>query len=349
MRVLRPTLYVLLVFSSALLFQCKDDENPDVEVSITADKTTVTFPAAGGNYEVKIASSGDWDVKEKIDWLAATKVNNTLLKVVCDENTGAERSDKVTATIEEESVEITVTQSADEEPSFGSKTIANQTYIENHSITSVPLPEAEGGNGDLTYSLTPNLATGLTFTPATRVLSGTPTAVAAEASYTYTATDEDNDAVTLEFTITVDEDLMPSFTETINDQTYIEGVTITTLNLPVSTTGNAPLVYTVTDLPDGLDFDANSRQISGTPNASTAQVATTYTYTVTDKNNDIATLEFDITIETDAMPTFGAATIANQTYIEGVPITTLNLPVSTTGNAPLVYTVTPDLPGGLSF
>ena len=116
MRVLRPALCALFVFCSVVLFQCKkDDDKPatptGVEVSITADKTTVTFPSKGGNYEVKITSSGDWNVKEEIAWLEATKVDNTLLKVTCEANTGAERSDKVTATIEGESVEITVTQS----------------------------------------------------------------------------------------------------------------------------------------------------------------------------------------------------------------------------------------------
>ena len=116
MRALRPTLCAFLSFFSVLLFQCGNkDEAPavpaDVKVSITAAETTVTFPSAGGNYEVKITSSGDWNVKEEIAWLEATKVDNTLLQVTCEENTGDERSDKVTATIKEESVEITVTQS----------------------------------------------------------------------------------------------------------------------------------------------------------------------------------------------------------------------------------------------
>ena len=114
MRVLLPTL--CLIFGSVLLFQCKKDKDTPaapsgVEVTITSDKTTVTFPSAGGNYEVKITSSGDWNVKEEIAWLEATKVDNTTLKVSCQQNTGASRSDKVTATIEGESVEITVTQS----------------------------------------------------------------------------------------------------------------------------------------------------------------------------------------------------------------------------------------------
>ena len=110
MRVLLPTLCALL-----LLSQCGKKNTPEVppgvEVTITAEETSVTLPAKGGDYEVKITSSGDWNVKEEVDWLEAMKVDNTTLKVTCEENTGDERSDKVTATIEDQSAEITVIQS----------------------------------------------------------------------------------------------------------------------------------------------------------------------------------------------------------------------------------------------
>ena len=83
----------------------------------------------------------------------------------------------------------------------------------------------------LTYSLTKQcgsaLPAGLSFDASTRVLSGTPTDATAEATYVYTATDEDNDPVTLEFDITVEADVPPTFgAETIDDQTYVENVAI---------------------------------------------------------------------------------------------------------------------------
>ena len=75
------------------------------------------------------------------------------------------------------------------------------TLMEGVSASSVTLPAAIGGSGELTYSLTPEVP-GLTFTAATRVLSGTPTA-AGSYSMTYTATDSRDVAASLRFTITV--------------------------------------------------------------------------------------------------------------------------------------------------
>ncbi len=97
----------------------------------------------------------------------------------------------------------------DTAPAFASgATIPNQTYTQDTAIETLTLPEATGGDGTITYVLTPAPPAGLTFDAATRELSGTPTAVATAADYTYTAADADDnmaadDAATLTFTITV--------------------------------------------------------------------------------------------------------------------------------------------------
>ena len=77
------------------------------------------------------------------------------------------------------------------------------------------LPEATDpdANTTLTYTVTPTLPAGLTFTPSTRVLSGTPTAVSASATYTYTASDS-NLSATLTFSIQVSAaNNAPTFTD----------------------------------------------------------------------------------------------------------------------------------------
>ena len=60
-------------------------------------------------------------------------------------------------------------------------------------------------------------------------------------------------------------------------------------------------------------------------------------------------LTFDITIAEDQMPTFGAATVENQTYTQNTQIATLTLPQASNGDIPLTYTLTPDAPAGLTF
>ena len=69
--------------------------------------------------------------------------------------------------------------------------------MEGVAMSSVTLPPARDGSGDLTYSLQPEVP-GLTFVASTRVLSGTPTA-AGSYSMTYTATDTADGTASLRF------------------------------------------------------------------------------------------------------------------------------------------------------
>ena len=55
----------------------------------------------------------------------------------------------------------------------------------------VELPAATGGNGNLTYTLTPVLPSGLGFDPETRMLSGAPMEIGVPQAYEYVVTDSD--------------------------------------------------------------------------------------------------------------------------------------------------------------
>ena len=71
-------------------------------------------------------------------------------------------------------------------------------------------PAASGGNGALTYSLSPTLPEGLSFSAGERRLAGTPTQVLAETQFTFRVTDgdgntADSDTDSLSFSITVDD------------------------------------------------------------------------------------------------------------------------------------------------
>ena len=103
---------------------------------------------------------------------------------------------------------VTVTGAmVDTAPTFGGATIPDGAFVQNRAIMPITLPAATGGNGGITYTLT-GLPAGLSFNPATRVVSGAPQAIATSATVsTYTAADRDmntaaDDTATLTFTIT---------------------------------------------------------------------------------------------------------------------------------------------------
>ena len=77
----------------------------------------------------------------------------------------------------------------------------DQAYTMDTQIETLTLPEASGGNGALSYSLSPDVS-GLSFDAGTRQLTGTPD-TAARYEMTYTVTDEDGDTDTLMFFIAV--------------------------------------------------------------------------------------------------------------------------------------------------
>ena len=183
-------------------------------------------------------------------------------------------------------------------PSFTDVAIDAQTYVVGKAIADWVLPEASGGDGELTYSVSA-LPAGLEFDVASRTLGGTPAeATDGAVEVTYTATDDDDDTATLTFTIAIPEEgTVPVFAAdaSIDDQTYTAGMTITDWVLPEASGGDGELTYSVSALPAGLEFDAATRTLGGTPTEST-DGAVEVTYTATDDNSVTATLTFTITV-----------------------------------------------------
>ena len=250
---------------------------------------------------------------------------------------------------ETDSIKFTLKVTVNTVPSFNGATVASQRYRVGFEIADLTLPAATGSDGSLTYRLRPALPDGLRFDAATRTLAGTPTATTAPTEYAYTATDEDGDTATLTFDIAVESDSMPDFgTTRIDAQRFRVGSTIAGLTLPAATGGNGTLVYALMPaLPDGLRFDAATHTLAGTPTVAAAPIE--YTYTATDEDGDTATLTFDIAVEPDSMPDFGATRIDAQLFRTDSTIADLTLPAATGGDGTLVYTLSPALPNGLIF
>ena len=231
----------------------------------------------------------------------------------------------------------------DREPSFGSQTIADKSWTQRQQITGFTLPTATGGDGPLTYSLSPALPNGLSQNASHRV-TGTPSGHQAAATYTWKATDVDGDSAELTFTITIAKDLSPAFATTIANQSWAQGRAITAFTLPTATGGDGTLTYTLSPaLPAGISRNA-SHQVTGTPTGH--QAAATYTWQATDADGDTAELTFTIAIAEYRHPLF-STTIGDQRWTEDQEITAFTLPTATGGTGALTYTLRPALPAGV--
>ena len=202
-----------------------------------------------------------------------------------------------------------VGESPNRAPNFGDATVADITATVGKAITGRILPEATDADGDtLTYSITPDVSTiGLTFDPQSRLLNGTPTAVMAETVYTYKAEDtaDPKGSDTIKFLITVKDPAAtknnpPTFGDaTVAGITATVGQAIAGRFLPEATDAEDDaddLTYSITpDLPAGLNFDEDTRALTGTPTAAMAE--TPYTYKVEDTGEASDTIGFFITVK----------------------------------------------------
>ncbi len=155
-------------------------------------------------------------------------------------------------------------------PDFDAATTSYTAMVEN-SVSSLTLtPTVANAGATITVAGTA-VASGMA--SGSVDLDEGPNAIVVEV----TATDGST-MLTYTVTVTRAAALALSFGgETIAAQTYTANTAIPNLTLPVATGGTAPYSYALSDVPSALTFDADTRVLSGTPDAE--QAATTYTYT----------------------------------------------------------------------
>ena len=245
-------------------------------------------------------------------------------------------------------------------------TVATAGYIDLYfrfgvATDNIVFPEAIGGTGDLTYSLAGEdhslESLGLSFDPATRTLSGTPTLAGAGETKSdgfelvYAVDDTASGRDTIDVFVTVcDGRGSPDgasacspppfaalgFAAEPADQDYTVGTAVD-LTLPAATggTGTTPrLLYTLTG-PAGLSFDEDSRTLSGTPTAVVAESIITY------RVQDAASgKEFDQEFKLTVAAPLALTAPPDQGYTLDTEITDLVLPEASGGTGTPSYTLT---------
>ena len=234
--------------------------------------------------------------------------------------------------------------------SADAQNLTGQTYEVGKPIESITLwddstLQAVGGTPPYTLTVS-GLPAGVSYDEATRTISGTPSE-AGTATVAITITDTNGDSDTVSQTIEVQ---APPPIELADAYVYEVGQAIAPLVLPAAAAGlgTPPLTYSLSpDLPAGLTFDSATRTLSGTPTAASA--ATDYTYTVTDVNGSSGSWPTPISIEVQAPPPIELA--GSYMYEVGKAIDPVELPAAPIGlgTPPLTYSLSPDLPAGLTF
>ncbi|NTE03468.1 T9SS type B sorting domain-containing protein [Agrobacterium tumefaciens] len=199
------------------------------------------------------------------------------------------------------------------------------------------IPVAAGGTGPYTYTVSNPLPSGLTFNPATREITGTPTT---PGNYTIpvTVADANGNAITANYTIKItDPFVLPAATLAMGTK----GTVYAPQFIPSATGGTTPYTYAATGLPAGLNFNPVTRAITGTP---TVDGSFTVAVTATDADGKTVTTNYALTVINPLV--LPSATLPDGT--ENVVYATQTLPAATGGVGPYTY-VASNLPVGLSY
>ncbi len=222
-------------------------------------------------------------------------------------------------------------------PSALSYSTPSATYTVSTAIAD-NTPTISGGFV-LSYSIIPNLPAGLSFNTTTGVISGTASATQNPAVvHTVTAVNSGG-STSANVTLTVNAGA-PTLAYSDSSYTLTRGESITLS----ATTQNISSLSIGGRLPNGLSFSISTGEITGTPTE--LMVATPFVVTGTNSTGQTASATITLTVN-DAAPAGLVYFDAAPTYTTGIRITD-NTP-SSSGGSVLSYSITPNLPAGLSF
>ena len=215
---------------------------------------------------------------------------------------------------------------------------STNVYVQGTAISA--LTPTNTGGAATSWSISPSLPAGLSFSTSTGVISGTPTATSSATAYTVTATNAGGSGTTT-VNITVNPQA-PNISYSPATNVFTAGTAISSWT-PTNSGGAATSWSISPALSAGLLFNTSTGVISGTPTSQS--FFTIYTITATNVTGS-SSFNINITVNNPAPPNISYSPSTN-TYVVGTAISTLT--PSNTGGTVVSYAVSPSLPAGLSL
>ena len=212
-------------------------------------------------------------------------------------------------------------------------------------VTSFVPVTGSGGTGTLTYSISPALPSGLAMSTTTGAITGTPVGVGSATTYTVTVTDSASTPVTASNTFSLAVSTALTTTLVIPSKTLTPNYMASFI--PVTSSGGAdPIVYSISGYFGNGTLAINSAtgEIFGTPAGT--QTTTNYTVTATDANGATSSQVFSLSFAN--LPTTTLA-ISTKTVAAGVAVTSFKPVTTSSGAAPVTFSLSTPLPSGLSM
>lgn len=316
-----------------------DNTGDDQSWTQNQDINDITVPIANGNpiptYAVfgSLPAGINFDSDTRIIFGVPTNVGSGTITIRATNSEG----------IDDWTIDY-VTGAALVAPSFTDNTGDNQAWIQGTAINNITVPEASG-NPTPTYMVVGNLPNGINFNVVNRVISGSPTVIGS-GTITIRATNTEgindwtvNYATAAALTI-------PLFADDTGDsQTWTVGTTIGSITVPTASGNPIPTYAVMGSLPDGINFNINTRVISGTPTATGSGTITIRADN--SEGSDDWTIDY-ITSTGFVIPTFVDDTGDPQSWTQNVAISPITVPEAT-GTPTITYSVIGSLPSGILF
>ena len=203
--------------------------------------------------------------------------------------------------------------------------------------TAITAITVSNDGGTATYSISPALSEGLSFSTETGTISGTPSAIATLQVYTITASNVTNsDSATLSITVNIE---APIISLSVSTLTATAGTAIS--DITVTNSGGTATYSISPAIANNLSFATATGTISGTP----ANAATNIVYTVTATNvtnSDSATLSITVN---PAAPIISLS-VSTLTATAGSTISDITV---TNSGGTATYSISPAIANNLSF